>query len=261
MHIHIHNEREIGQLFSALAVEGAMVAPRGATTLELENLTYTTAPYVRYNTYKARGLKLDYIKREIAWYIKADRGDLSIAEYAKMWGPMVKDGILNSCYGFYWFRRFTGVASIIRILREDPDSRRAVIPMYGTEPAHHDVDVRDVPCTTSVEFRIRDNLLNVRFIMRSQDAVLGMGNDLPTFSFLQEVVARLLGVELGTLTVAVGSFHVYERHFPMLHEIIARNPKFITVDEMPKLTKADAEAISKCHLPLHGSFSKWLGEV
>lgn len=261
MQINVKSELELGHLFSALAIEGKIVAPRGATTLEIENLTYTVEPLIRYNIFKARSLKLDYIKREIAWYIKADKTDLSIVEHAKIWGPMVKDGILNSCYGYYWFRRYTGVSAIVRILKDDPLSRRAVIPMYGTESEHHDFDVRDVPCTTSVEFRIREGRVNARFVMRSQDAILGMGNDLPTFSFLQEVVARLLELPLGTLTVSVGSFHVYERHFEMLGAMIAKAPKLVTISEMPELTKLDAESIIKCQVPRHGAFAKWLDEA
>ena len=259
--IRIDDERELCRIYDVLQYNGRIIAPRGARTLEIENFTYSVAPYVRFNPYVIRKLNLSYIKRELAWYIKANDADLSIVEYAKAWGPMVKDGKLNSCYGTYWFKNKTGVHDVLRILAEDPSSRRAVIPMYGTNLSHHAHDVRDVPCTTSVEFRIRDGKLGARFVMRSQDAILGMGNDLPAFSFLQEVVARLLGIELGYLTVCVGSFHVYERHFEMTRAMSSQKAEIGPMVEMPQLTLGDALVISHCSLPLTSDFAVWLSDL
>ncbi len=256
--VRLEAEREFARIYDVLQYNGKLTSPRGAKTLEVENFTYTLAPYVRFNPFLVRNLNINYIKRELAWYIKADNTDMSIVEYAKAWGPMVKDGILNSCYGTYWFKNKTGVHDVLLMLTQDPDSRRAVIPMYGTDPAHHDKDVRDVPCTTSVEFRIRNGRLNARFVMRSQDAVLGMGNDVPAFSFLQEVVARLLGIELGWLTVSVGSFHVYERHFEMVNAMSSQNADAREFAPMPLLTLHDALCISHCQIPITSAFAQWL---
>ena len=54
----------------------------------------------------------------------------------------------------------------------------------------------------------------------SQDVVFGTGNDVPTFSLLTEVIAMLLGVVVGTLTVNVGSLHLYSKHIPMAKELV-----------------------------------------
>ena len=259
----IIDEVELYRIFEHLRLRGEMASPRGMQTLELENFQYTTTPDVRYNRYVARGLSMNYIKRELAWYIKADAYDTSIAQYAKAWGPMInRDNRINSCYGEYWFKLPTGVAYVVQELGKDSSSRRAVIPMYGVNAAHHGEGVVDVPCTTSIEFRIRDGKLNSRVVMRSQDAVLGFGNDLPAFWFLQEVVARLLRVELGTQTVSVGSFHVYERHFRMLSGIsLATAPIDTTLDEMPRLTEEDAKSIAQCKIPTQSAFSEWLARI
>jgi thymidylate synthase len=68
-----------------------------------------------------------------------------------------------------------------------------------------------------MQFFIRDGLQMV-VNMRSQDAVLGFSYDIFTFSAVANLVRTLLlqrgiKVELSTLTVNVGSFHVYEQHF------------------------------------------------
>jgi thymidylate synthase len=46
-----------------------------------------------------------------------------------------------------------------------------------------------------------------------------MGNDVPFFSIVQEMVSRKLRLPLGRLTVFVESFHAYERHFELLEKL------------------------------------------
>lgn len=258
----IETEKDFGRVYAWLYEFGTLNSPRGMRTLEIENFTYSVAPRVRFNLFEVRKLSIDYIKREFAWYIGADVKDLSIIEHAKIWGPMVKDGQLNSNYGHYWFRRESGVRAVVRTLLQDPDSRRAVIPMFGTETAHFEHDVQDVPCTTSVEFRIRRGQLNAHFIMRSQDAIYGMGNDVPTFSLLQEVVATMLDLPMGKLTVTVGSFHAYERHFDMMMEM-ATKPDTPMRDpiEVPHMTLEDAELILVQKVPQRTDFGHWLSSL
>jgi thymidylate synthase len=48
--------------------------------------------------------------------------------------------------------------------------------------------------------------------MRSNDAYLGLPHDIFAFTMLQEIMARSLGVDLGTYKHAVGSLHLYRQH-------------------------------------------------
>jgi thymidylate synthase len=254
----INAEWDLLTLYQTLHTHGAWYSPRGERTLELQNFTYTVAPYVRFNAFTGRNLNLPYIKREMAWYINADPTDLSIAEHAAQWGKIVLNGKLNSNYGSYWFGPH-GALWIASILEKDNFSRRAVIPMYGTDLDHLAADATDVPCTIAIEFRIRDDRLYCRVIMRSQDILWGMGNDLPTFSFLHEIVAALLCVERGDLTVSVGSFHVYESRVKMFNAIIANN-EFSShdLDYPPLITHEEAVALCNRTIDPKFGFSKWL---
>ena len=255
----IRNESELYHLYHLLKEKGEWIAPRGLKSLEIQNFTYSLGPYVRFNNFQGRNFNLKYLKREIAWYIKADPTDLSIAEHAAQWGKIVANGKLNSNYGAYWFGKY-GVCNIVRILEDDPMSRRAVIPMYGTDVDHMDIEAKDVPCTIAMEFRIRDNRLNCRAIMRSQDILWGMANDIPTFSILQEIIAALLDVQLGVLTISVGSFHVYESRFEMFKEIIREN-KHIPIVDVPRIPKAEAHCLSNKYISPDYAFSRWLLDV
>jgi hypothetical protein len=64
--------------------------------------------------------------------------------------------------------------------------------------------------------------------MRSQDAIFGMGNDAPCFSFIHELMwVRLRqtypDLKLGKYWHLADSFHVYERHFDLVQGIL-ENP-------------------------------------
>jgi thymidylate synthase len=196
----------------------------------------------------------------MAWYIKADPHDLSIAAHAAQWGRIVLNGKLNSNYGSYWFGPH-GARFIHHILSRDPMSRRAVIPMYGADVDHMDPNAMDVPCTLAIEFRIRNDRLNMRAIMRSQDILWGMANDLPTFSFLHEIVAVLLGVPQGTLTVSVGSFHVYESRLDMFNNILSANSYQPVTDRPPRITQPEAQLLIEKCIDDKNAFSRWLLNV
>jgi len=253
----INKEADLINLYHVLHEFGEWATPRGETTLEIENFSYTVGPYVRFNAFKGRDFNLPYLKREMAWYIKANPYDLTIADHAAQWGKIIANGKLNSNYGSYWFSRY-GVRNIVKLLTEDPTSRRAVIPMYGTDVDHMDIEAKDVPCTLAIEFRIRKGQLNARAIMRSQDILWGMANDLPTFSFLQEIVAAILGVAMGNLTVTVGSFHVYVRRMEMFREIVNSSTYLPISDTPPRIAKDEALRLSNSIINPAHEFSKWL---
>lgn len=256
----IHREEDLILIYKALEYRGTRSEPRGESTLEIENFTYTVNPFVRFNNFVGRNFNLNYLKREMAWYIKADPLDTSIAEHAAQWGKIVVNGKLNSNYGAYWFGKY-GVRHIVNILQKDPMSRRAVIPMYGTDVDHMDSEAKDVPCTIAIEFRLRRGRLNARAIMRSQDVLWGMANDLPTFSFLQEIIAVLLNAEVGTLSISVGSFHVYESRMKMFKEIIEKSTHQPIADAPPRIQRYEAHLLMDKHIDSAHAFSRWLLNV
>jgi hypothetical protein len=103
-------------------------------------------------------------------------------------------------------------------LKNDPDSRRAVI--HICLPQDSIEAKKDVPCTNTLQFFIRDKKLMLVVNMRSTDLIFGLGNDVPAFTFMQEMMAFELGVELGPYVHVSNSLHVYERHFGMCEEIL-----------------------------------------
>jgi thymidylate synthase len=222
------SEQVFRSLYSDILNNGKLCSPRGQKVIELEHYTYQLPPYVRFASFESRKMKSDYLRREFLWYLRGNRRDISITKHAKIWGDVMnEDGTINSNYGQYIFNSAYEMSQfeyVVGELKKDPDSRRAAITILNA--THTAMITKDVPCTYSLNFRIRDSKLNMSVHMRSQDAVFGLGNDAPTFSFIHEMVfeaVKMYGaaLELGTYTHTADSLHVYERHFNLLEEIAA----------------------------------------
>ena len=99
--------------------------------------------------------------------------------------------------------------NVVDLLKEKRDSRRAVIQLFDALDLVG--DYRDVPCTCTLQFMVRQDQLHLLAHMRSNDAFLGLPHDIFCFTMLQEVMAKTLGVQIGTYKHMVGSLHIYDK--------------------------------------------------
>lgn len=254
--------------YEELVARGKHVKPRGLEVIEIENYAFSLPPYVRFANFADRKLNLDYIKTEFLWYLKGDKFDTSITEYAKMWSDLInEDGTINSNYGQYIFGEQQQFLRALSELKKDKDSRRATIMILSH--SHLDSKTNDYPCTYAINFRIRNNALNMSVRMRSQDAIYGFGNDIPCFSFIHEMMTCALQdtydeLECGEYHHCADSFHVYERHFDMLNKIAGNGIEKSKYDyvECPRISGAAEVAFLLKHdftvIPDEFHFSKWL---
>ena len=217
-------------ILKELRAYGKLVNPRGEPTIELTDFSYVLPPRVRFMCFDSRKLKLDYVKQEFLWYLRGERTDVSIRKLAAIWDGIINvNGTINSNYGHYIFNSVSGDgvrSNFLRVVQElarDPQSRRATICILGNE--HLNSETKDYPCTCYLNFHVRNNELVMYVRMRSQDAIFGMGNDAPCFSFVHELMwSELLfhipELKLGEYRHCADSFHVYQRHWPMLDKIL-----------------------------------------
>ena len=104
--------------------------------------------------------------------------------------------------------KYNQIDSTIELLKIKSTSRQAVIQLFDV--ADLELPHKDIPCTCTLQFILRDGKLNMFTSMRSNDAYWGLPHDIFCFTMLQEMVARSLGVELGIYKHVVGSLHLYE---------------------------------------------------
>lgn len=92
-----------------------------------------------------------------------------------------------------------------RALRRDRTSRQAVIVLARED----EVGTSELPCTTAMQFQIRNHRLTTTVIMRSSDAVWGLPYDVVQFGMLAQTLGKVLKAEASTLVLHIGNAHVY----------------------------------------------------
>ncbi len=176
---------------------------------------------------------------ETLWYLSGtDRLDF-IAWYVPPYRQFSDDKL--TLYGAYGprLRRMRGktdqLKNVIRLLKRKPQTRQAVIQLFNGEDIlkKH----KDIPCTCTIQFMIRRKRLHVLTNMRSNDAFLGLPHDVFAFTFLQELVARSIGVQVGTYKHAVGSLHLYDKHRKLARNFL--NEGWQSTIAMPPMPAGD----------------------
>ncbi|MCD9193347.1 thymidylate synthase [Streptomyces albireticuli] len=197
----------------ALTKNGDKVSPRGMATREVLNVTMRlTQPRARLLCAPpARIINPAFAVAETVWYLSGTDAPW-IHEFNGRLRHYADDGVLKGAYGprmRNWAGRIDQLQRVVEILKDDPDSRRALIQLY--DPAQDAAGHKDVPCTLGFRFHLRAGRLHMTTSMRGQDVWIGLPYDLFFYTTLHELVAGWLDAELGEYHHQVGSLHVYER--------------------------------------------------
>lgn len=110
------------------------------------------------------------------------------------------------------------VRHVVDLLTRDRTSRRAVISIY--DPRVDTADGKDIPCNDFLSFISRGGALHLSVFVRSNDVIWGWsGINAFEWSALQEIVAGLLGLQVGRLVFNTTSLHIYDRHWKKARRI------------------------------------------
>ena len=169
-------------------------------------------------------------------WMLAGRNDLEfVKQYNQRMSEYSDDGkTLHGAYGWRWIDYFqktpvnkvNQLEIIIRRLKEDPTDRRCVLQMW--DPVQ-DLDRKgvDVPCNTTIYFKVRNNELLMTVCCRSNDAIWGtFGANIVHMSMLHEYMASAIGVSIGAYTQVSDSFHAYTKVFEDMHTKLEESDVF-----------------------------------
>jgi thymidylate synthase len=206
-------------LLSRIGNYGSVEAPRGLKTLELIGAQTTFSMQYPVVTIKRRELGYRFLAAEAWWILTGSNKVVDMAPYSKMIPKFSDDGLtFKGAYGPKVIEQLPYVADC---LVNDPSSRQAVLTIWRERPGPS----KDVPCTVSAQWFIRDDRLHCSLTMRSSDAWLGVPYDWLNFSmvsafliaYMRQVrVNRSLpavNIELGNMVFTAGSQHLYEQHW------------------------------------------------
>lgn len=199
------------QLYRNLLDDGQSQRGTRGTNRELLSVSLRILkPRARISRSENRGKPFSALG-ELLWYLSGSDTLEFIKPYVSRYADDAVNGILEGAYGPRLMAMRDGIdqfGSIEALLQKRPGSRRAVIQLFNAEDiaTHH----KEIPCTTTLQFHLRDGLLHMSVTMRSNDAYFGLPHDVFCFTMIQEMMGRRLGVEIGEYYQYVGSMHVYE---------------------------------------------------
>lgn len=113
------------------------------------------------------------------------------------------------------------VDRVIYDLKHNPYSRRIMTNMYVHQDLH---EMGLYPCAYSMTFNVSGNTLNGILNQRSQDMLTANSWNVCQYAVLLHMLAQVSGLKPGELVHVIADAHIYDRHIPMVEELLKREP-------------------------------------
>lgn len=196
---------------------------------------YTIKKFGIVNTYDlseefpAITLRKTYIKSaidEILWIWQKKSNNIHDLK-SHIWDQWAdKDGSIGKAYGYqlgvkhkYKEGEMDQVDRVLYDLKNNPYSRRIMTNIYVHQDLH---EMALYPCAYSVTFNVTGDRLNAILNQRSQD-ILAAGNwNVVQYAALVMMIAQVSGLKPGILMHVIADAHIYDRHIPIVKDLITR---------------------------------------
>ncbi len=186
----------------------------------------------RYNLaeeFPAITLRKTYIKSaidELLWIWQKKSNNVHDL-HSHIWDAWAdEDGSIGKAYGYqlgvkhkYKEGMMDQVDRVIYDLKNNPYSRRIMTNIY----VHQDLSEMNLYlCAYSVTFNVTGNKLNAILNQRSQDVLAANNWNVVQYAALVYMMAQVTGFEPGELVHVIADAHIYDRHIPIVEELISR---------------------------------------
>ena len=158
------------------------------------------------------------------WQKKSNRvSDLN----SKIWDQWADAaGSIGKAYGYQLAQKhqykeglFDQLDRVIDDLKHNSVSRRIMTNIYN----HADLHAMQLyPCAYSVTFNVSGRVLNVILNQRSQDMLVANSWNVTQYAVLVHLMAQASGLVAGELVHVIADAHIYDRHVPLVEELISR---------------------------------------
>ena len=146
-----------------------------------------------------------------------------------------ESGSIGKAYGYqmgvqhrYKEGMMDQVDRVIHDLKNNPFSRRIMTNIY----VHQDLHAMHLyPCAYGVTFNVTQKkdggklCLNAILNQRSQDVLAANNWNVVQYAVLVHMLAQVCGMVAGELVHVIADAHIYDRHIPLIEELIAREPQ------------------------------------
>lgn len=138
-------------------------------------------------------------------------------------------GSIGKAYGYQLGKKsiypegeFDQVDRVLFDLKHNPQSRRILTNIYNFEDLH---EMHLYPCAYSMTFNVTGNKLNGILNQRSQDTLTANNWNVVQYAVLLHMFAQVSGLEVGEFVHVISDAHIYDRHIPIVEEIL-NNPQY-----------------------------------
>ncbi|MBR5619889.1 MAG: thymidylate synthase [Clostridia bacterium] len=137
-------------------------------------------------------------------------------------------GSIGKAYGYqlsvkhrYPEGMFDQVDRVLYDLKHNPRSRRILTNIYN----HHDLSEMGLyPCAYSMTFNVSGDKLNAILNQRSQDMLVANNWNVVQYAVLVHMMAQVSGLKAGEFVHVVADAHIYDRHIPLVRELLEAKP-------------------------------------
>lgn len=143
-----------------------------------------------------------------------------------------EEGSIGKAYGYqigqvseYPEGRFDQMDRVLYDLKHNPYSRRIMTNMYNFQDLH---EMHLYPCAYNAIYNVTQDkgsdrpTLNMVLVQRSQDVLAANSWNVCQYAILLMMVAQVCDMEAGELVHMIADAHIYDRHVPMIEELISR---------------------------------------
>ena len=114
------------------------------------------------------------------------------------------------------------VDKVLWDLKHNPASRRIMTNIYTFADLS---EMALYPCAYSMTFNVSGNRLNAILNQRSQDMLAANNWNVVQYAVLTMMMAQVSGFEPGEFVHVIADAHIYDRHVPVIEELIQKEPK------------------------------------
>jgi thymidylate synthase len=177
------------------------------------------------------------IAYELLWFLRGDGNARWLQEHGvTIWDEWAaENGDLGPVYGVQWRSWPTPdrgpvdqIAEVVRLLREDPDSRRIVVSAWNVADLPK---MALAPCHAFFQFHVAGpeegeerGRLSCQLYQRSADVFLGVPFNIASYALLTHMLAQQCDLDVGDFVWTGGDCHVYDNHREQIETQLARDP-------------------------------------
>jgi len=168
---------------------------------------------------------------ELLWFLHGDTNVRYLQEHGvTIWDEWADErGELGPIYGYQWRswpapdgRHIDQISQVLRLLREDPDSRRMVVSAWNVAELER---MALPPCHVLFQFYVAQGRLSCQLYQRSADVFLGVPFNIASYALLTMMVAQVSGLKPGELIHTLGDAHLYNNHVEQARLQLSREPR------------------------------------